>query len=71
MRVILFLSLNLCKVVLANRITVGLNVGFGKKLIRSEIRFNYEKYLPGRKPSDFARNKLLHDKFTIEVVAAF
>lgn len=26
----------------ANRITVGLNVGFGKKLIRSEIRFNYE-----------------------------
>ena len=55
----------------ANRITVGLNVGFGKKLIRSEIRFNYEKYLPSRKPSDFARNKLLHDKFTIEVVAAF
>ena len=55
----------------ANRITVGLNVGFGEKLIRSEIRFNYEKYLPSRKPSDFARNKLLHDKFTIEVVAAF
>ena len=55
----------------ANRITLGVNVGFGEKLIRSEIRLNYEKYLFGKKPSDFSTNRSLHDKFTIEVVASF
>lgn len=55
----------------ANRITAGVNFGFGKKFTRSEIRLNYEKYLMGRKPSDLPINKLFQDKFTVEVVAAF
>lgn len=55
----------------ANRITVGVNFGFGKKLIHSELRLNYEKYFIGNQPDDFPTNKLLHDKFTLEVVAAF
>lgn len=55
----------------ANRITVGVNFGFGKKLIHSELRLNYEKYFVGNQPDDFPSNKLLHDKFTLEVVAAF
>ncbi len=55
----------------ANRITVGANLGFGEKLIRSEVRLNYEKYLFGRKPSDFASNRAFHDRLTLEVVASF
>jgi len=55
----------------ANRITVGANFGFGEKLIRSEVRLNYEKYLFGRKPADFASNRAFHDRLTIEVVASF
>lgn len=59
----------------ANRITAGVNFGFGEKLtgrsIRSELRLNYEKYLLKKRPSDFADNKLLQDKFTVEVVAVF
>lgn len=55
----------------ANRITVGVNIGFGTKWIQSEIRLNYEKYLLKEQSSDFWGNKLLHDKFTLEVVASF
>ncbi len=55
----------------ANRITAGVNFGFGKKFTRSEIRLNYEKYFLKDQPSDLAVNKLYQDKFTIEVVAAF
>ena len=55
----------------ANRLTVGANLGFGEKLIRSEVRFNYEKYLFGKKPSDFASERAFHDRFTIEIVASF
>ena len=55
----------------ANRITAGVNFGFGKKFTRSEIRLNYEKYFLKNQPSDLSVNKLYQDKFTIEVVAAF
>ena len=55
----------------ANRITAGINLGFSTKLVRSEVRLNYEKYLLKKRPSDFAVNKLLHDKFTLEIVASF
>ncbi len=55
----------------ANRITMGVNFGFGKKFTRSEIRLNYEKYLMKDEPSDLSINKLYQDKFTVEVVAAF
>ncbi len=55
----------------ANRITAGVNFGFGKKFTRSEIRLNYEKYFLKNTPSDLAINKLYQEKFTIEVVAAF
>lgn len=62
---------NLRETFSANRITVGVNFGFGSKWIQSEIRLNYEKYLLKEQPSDFWGNKLLHDKFTLEVVASF
>ena len=56
----------------ANRMTIGVNFGLSPKLLKSELRLNYEKYFLGHhKPSDFAANKLLQDKFTIEVVASF
>ncbi|MBQ4278942.1 MAG: hypothetical protein IJC16_03170 [Rikenellaceae bacterium] len=55
----------------ANRMTLGLNIGFVETLLRSELRVNYEKYFLKRKPGDFARNPLLQDKFTIEIVASF
>ena len=55
----------------ANRITAGVNIGFGEKWIKSELRLNYEKYLLKERPSDFSKNKLLQDKFTLEVVATF
>lgn len=55
----------------ANRITAGVNIGLAKKLLRSEIRLNYEKYFLKKRPSDFSTNPLLQDKFTIEIVAAF
>ncbi len=57
----------------ANRITAGVNFGFGRKALRSEIRINYEKYLfaKGNKPSDLSVSKLLQDKFSLEAVIAF
>ena len=55
----------------ANRITVGVNVGFVRKLIGSELRFNYEKYFLDREPSDYASNTLLQDKITLGIVASF
>ena len=54
----------------ANRIAVGINFGFGKKLVNSEIRLNCEKYFLKGGPATSA-NKLLQDKFALEVVAAF
>lgn len=55
----------------ATRATVGVNFGFDTKLVNSEIRFNYEKYMFRNRPADLSINKLLQDKFTIEIVAAF
>lgn len=55
----------------ANRISAGVNFGFGKKFTRSEVRLNYEKYIFRHRPSDLSVNKLFQDKFTVEVVAAF
>lgn len=55
----------------ANRITAGINFGFVERFIKSELRLNYEKYFLKRTPSDFSVNKLLQDKFTIEVIASF
>lgn len=55
----------------AHRGTVGINFGFLETLLRSELRFNYEKYFSRDTPSDLKVNKLLHDKFTIELLATF
>lgn len=55
----------------AQRVTVGLNLGFVSKIITSEVRLNYEKYLFNHKPLDYNANKLFHDKITIELIAAF
>ncbi len=48
----------------AERITIGVNFGFDKKLFQSEIRFNYENYLN-------SSNSNHTSKFTIEFVARF
>lgn len=55
----------------ANRATLGLNLGFSNKLIGSEIRVQFEKYMLNNKTSDFARNPLLQDKITLEVAVTF
>ncbi len=55
----------------ANRITVALNIGFGKKWIGSEIRLAYEEYIVGTTHTDSAINPLLQDKFTIEFITSF
>lgn len=48
----------------ANRITLGINVGFEPKQFYSEIRLNYENYLKGSLP--------VHtDKITLEFVVRF
>ncbi len=54
-----------------DRITIALNFGLKEIPMRSDLRIAFEKYLPKQTPSDFAVNGLLHDKITIEVVAAF
>jgi hypothetical protein len=48
----------------ANRLTLGLNVGFEPKQFTAEIRFNYEKYMKSSLPSHV-------DKMTIEFIAVF
>ncbi len=55
----------------AKRMTYAVNFGLSEKRIRSELRLAYEDYFLKEKPADFGVNKLLHDKFTIELVAAF
>jgi hypothetical protein len=48
----------------ANRITLGINVGFEPKQFYSELRINYENYLKGSLP--------VHtDKLTLEFIARF
>ncbi len=55
----------------ANRITVALNIGFAEKWIASELRLAYEEYIVGTNHTDAQINPLLHDKFTIELIASF
>ncbi len=55
----------------AHRIRAGVTVGFAGKILQSEIRFNYEHYFLRKKPADFSANNLLHNKFTVEFIAAF
>ena len=55
----------------SNRITAGLNLGFKGATVRSELRLNYEKYLIGRRPSDYSANIQLQDKFTVEILVVF
>lgn len=55
----------------AHRITAGVTFGLTEKMLRSEIRLNYEQYFLSRKPTDFPVNNLLHNKFTVELIAVF
>ncbi|MDD3107847.1 MAG: porin [Alistipes sp.] len=55
----------------ANRITAGLTLGMNTKWTISELRLNYEKYLPKQKPSDFETNRQLHDRFFLELMISF
>ena len=55
----------------ANRITVGINFGFGKSSSTRKYASITKKYFLKERPGDFSKNKLLQDKFTLEVVAAF
>lgn len=54
----------------AHKITAGVTLGFAGKLLSSELRFNYECFL-NRNAADYATNRMMHDKFTIEFFAAF
>ncbi|MFR9602675.1 MAG: porin [Rikenellaceae bacterium] len=55
----------------SNRMTYSMNFGLSEKRIHSELRIAFEDYFVKKKPADFAINKLLHDKVTVEFVAAF
>lgn len=55
----------------SNRITAGVTIGLPGAIVKSELRFQYEKYFLKDTPSDLSINKLLQDKFTVEVVVAF
>ncbi|MFI3320511.1 MAG: porin [Rikenellaceae bacterium] len=55
----------------SNRMTYSMNFGLSEKRIRSELRLAFEDYFVKEKPADYKENMLLHDKFTVEFVAAF
>lgn len=55
----------------AHRLTAAINIGLSEKVLRSELRFGYEKFFVYDRPVDFRQNQLLHDKMTIEFVASF
>ncbi|MDR0711992.1 MAG: OprO/OprP family phosphate-selective porin [Prevotellaceae bacterium] len=55
----------------AQRVSVGASLGISRKAFKGEIRVSFEKYAASRKPVNFHANPLLHDKVTIEMVAAF
>jgi hypothetical protein len=55
----------------AQRITAGICIGLSDKLLRTEIRFNYDFYILKERPGDFASNRLLHNKFTVEMFTRF
>ncbi len=55
----------------AQRITAGICIGLTDKLLRTELRFNCEFYIMNDRPGDFASNRLLHDKFTVELFTKF
>lgn len=55
----------------SNRMTYSMNFGLSEKRIRSELRLAFEDYFVEEKPVDYSENMLLHDKFTVEFVAAF
>ena len=55
----------------AHRITAGLTLGMTEKLLRGEIRLNYEHYMLGDRPLHMKANTLLHNKFTLEFIAVF
>lgn len=53
------------------RLTAGVNFRLTDKPVQAEVRFQYEHYITKNKPVDFSTSQLLHDKFTIEIVACF
>lgn len=54
-----------------HRATIGVSFGLTDKLVSSEVRINYEHYLPRNKPSDNSVNRTFHNRFMLEFVAAF
>ena len=54
-----------------NRVTAGLMFGLSEKRFRSELRFNYEHYFFGQKPTDYDVNTLLHNRITMEFLVTF
>lgn len=56
----------------AQRITGGLTVGFAEKLLKCELRFNYEHYMMGRNPlPQVVSNPVFQDKLIVEFFLAF
>ena len=54
-----------------NRLTFGMNMGLTEKLMVSELRLNFEKFLFRKEPSDLADNPLFQDKLTLELCIQF
>lgn len=53
------------------RVTAGVNFRMTNKPVQAEVRFQYEHYIMNNRPVDFKTSQLLHDKFTVEIVACF
>lgn len=54
-----------------SRMTFGLNLGLIERIMVSELRVNYEKFLFREKPSDLSSNRLLQNKLTLELCIQF
>lgn len=54
-----------------SRMTFGLNLGLIERIMVSELRVNYEKFLFRGKPSDLSSNRLLQNKLTLELCIQF
>lgn len=54
-----------------HRVTLGVSFGLASKLVASEIRVNYDYFLPRNKPAGMSANRTFHNKFTLEFVASF
>lgn len=55
----------------AQRATAGVTFGFAEKLLKCELRLNYEQMFIADKPAAVANNPMFHNKFIAEFYFAF